>query len=64
MTVQELNAELRRINLEVLFETLTKWSAEETEEVYSDRWCEGFAAGQNHAKEFIKNLLENVNQTI
>lgn len=64
MTIQEINAELRRVNLEVLVETLTKWSADKTEAVYNDRWCEGFTAGENHAKELIKDLLENINQTI
>lgn len=64
MTIQELNAELRRVNLEVLYETLQKWSGEETEAMYNDKWCEGFIAGQNHAKQFVKELLENTNQTI
>lgn len=60
MTVQELNSELRRIKLECLVETLTEWSAEESEEMYDDRWCEGFIAGQNQAKKLIKDLLEGL----
>ena len=62
MTVQELNAELRQIRLEAFIETLTGWSVEESEEVCNDRWCEGFTAGQNHAKQLIKELLENLYQ--
>ena len=64
MTIQEMQAELRRVNLEVLYEILQKWSSEETEAVGNDKWCEGFTAGQNHAKQLVKELLENTNQTI
>lgn len=64
MTVQEFKAELRKIRLEAFIKALTEWSAEESEEVCNDRWCEGFTAGQNHAKQLIKDLLENLQQTI
>jgi hypothetical protein len=64
MTVQELNAELRRVRLETLIESLTEWAAEETNPVCGDRWCEGFAAGHNSAKGLIKDLLENLSSTI
>ena len=63
MTTQELNAELRRVRLEALIESLTVWAAEETEPVYEDEWCEGFAAGYNNAKGLIKDLLENLSST-
>lgn len=58
MTVQELNAELRRIRLEALVESLTEWATEETEPAHEGDWCEGFAAGNNSAKKLIKDLLE------
>lgn len=58
MTLQELNAELRRNRLETLVETLTEWSAEETTSVAETDWCDGFAAGNNSAKKLIKDLLE------
>lgn len=60
MTAQELNAELRTIRLECLIEALTKWASEETEPACEDSWCDGFATGNNHAKEFVKDLLENI----
>lgn len=61
MTIQELNAELRRVNLECLVEALTKWSDEETEIMFrGDKWSEGYAEGQNNAKKLIKDLLKNL----
>jgi hypothetical protein len=62
MTLQELNAELRRVNMEVLVKTLTQWSDEETEPmIRGDRWCEGYAVGYNQARQLIKDLIENSN---
>ena len=64
MTQQELNAEWRRQRLEILVETLTEWSAKETTLAAKTDWCDGFAAGNNSAKELIKGLLAILQQQI
>ena len=65
MTIQELNAELRRANLECLVEALTKWSDEETENMSPGyKWCDGYVEGQNDAKKLIKDLLKNLQTSL
>lgn len=64
MTLKELNAEWKRQRLEILVETLKEWSAKETTSAAETDWCDGFAAGNNSAKELIKGLLEILQQQI